>query len=171
MPLKKIAQFLQAKAGINDTSGSYQNRVAQQVKQFADLESLKKLPGIYHYWMKTYIIPRFRSVSNCTNIMDFYVSSIVPAIKQSKHAHIVSLGSGDAVIEQQLAEKLLSSGLTNFTLHCLELSDDRIGRAKERVKSLQVNNFLSFEVTDLNAWSPTTQLDAVIATSFIASCC
>lgn len=148
---------------MDNTAQGYAERVSQQVNQFARPELLKKLPPIYHYWMDSYIRPRFRAVTDAGSVLDFYVKNLSQAISGQDHAQVVSLGAGDGNIEQLIAERLLARGASNFVIVCLELSEPRIRRAEHRVKGLPVEKHLLFRVADLNTWGPTSPLDGVIA--------
>lgn len=141
----------------------YASRVAQQVKQFSSPEELKKLPPIYHYWMQQYVRPKFLAVSQCGSVLAFYIEQLYPAIKNQEDSLIVSLGSGDGVIEEEIARRLIEKGAKNFKILCLELSPARIARAVERIRATPVAQHLDFAVADLNCWAPERAIDGVIA--------
>ena len=141
----------------------YASRVAQQVKQFSSPEELKKLPPIYHYWMKKYVRPKFLAVSQCGSVLDFYVEQIYSSMKDQESGLIVSLAAGDGAIEEEVATKLVGKGLKNFIIRCLELSSVRIERAVARVRATPVARHLDFVVADLNSWIPDCAIDGVIA--------
>lgn len=141
----------------------YEQRVAGQLRQFADLKVLPTLPPIYFHWMKTYVTPRLKEATGYASIFDLYEDQLAHGIQQGTSGLIVSLGSGDCNVEEAIARKLLKRGISDFRLVCTELSQARLDRAAERIKGSDVEGRLEFAVADLNDWTPPGQLDGVIA--------
>lgn len=139
----------------------YQDQVKAQIKQYANMGALWKLPPIYRYWMKTHIRPRLDQIMGCSEPEDFHLHYInsVPG----KNLKILSVGSGDCNLEIRLARELKKAGKRSFTIECLELSNIRLARAQKSAKREGVVNNLIFTECDLNTWVPDTQYNVIFA--------
>ncbi|MCU0525785.1 MAG: class I SAM-dependent methyltransferase [Elainella sp. Prado103] len=149
----------------NSTQVDYQARVDTQIQQFANTAIVWKLPPIYHYWMQKHIRPRFNQVMDCTDAREFYLKHI-QAVQQEvedKPLMIVSIGSGDCVLETGLAIELKRRGINHFKIECLELSKIRLQRARiEATKQGIIENLVLTEC-DLNQWQSNQSYDVIIA--------
>ncbi len=144
-------------------SDSYAERVNQQIKQFHDPEKLKKLPPIYHYYMQKFVRPKIQEVFGVDNSMQIYVNEFREGLANTQSNRILSIGSGDGNIEIAIALNLVNSGITNFTIDCLELSPVRTERAIINAKKQGVLDKLNFVTIDLNSWKPTCVYAGVMA--------
>jgi len=143
--------------------GSYISRVEQQIKQFDKPEFLQKLPPIYHYYMKEFIRPKIKNVFGVNNSLQIYVGEFKKALLNSKSNCILSIGSGDANVEIAIATKLISVGVDDFTIDCLELSPVRIERARSNAETAGVLSHLNFIAIDLNSWEPDCSYAGIMA--------
>ena len=139
----------------------YKDRVKSQIRQYANMGALWKLPPICYYWMTTYIRPRLQEVMGCSHAREFYLKHINSVPGES--LRILSIGSGDCNLEINLAKELKLSGKINFTIECLELSDIRLGRAQNAAKQQGVSENLVFTECDLNNWTPDRNYEVIFA--------
>ena len=147
------------------TQGAYRKRVAQQIAQYQEVESIHDLPPIFHYWSNRYVLPKLEEVMGADSIVDFYAVHICERIERVKSspAKIVSLGAGDAELEVQIAAALLAEGVRNFVLECAELSPALIERAGRRIQEAGVGEHVRTAAVDLNRWPGAHGCTAVIA--------
>lgn len=131
---------------------SYEAKVTKEIEWFA-ASKIHDLPPIYDYWADTYIRPRLSSVLGVETIQAFYIDHVLERARDARGSdvHILSLGAGDAELEVQIAQGLLSKGMDRFMLHCLELSPVLIGRANQRIETAGLGSCMSVEQSDLNA--------------------
>jgi SAM-dependent methyltransferase len=132
----------------------YQAQVAHQIAQYA-AEKIHDLPPIYQYWSNTYLRPRLNSVLGVDTVPGFYEEHIRQRAARTPHqvARILSIGAGDAELEVQIAQQLLSNGLGKFRLECLELSPILIDRANQRIHEAGLGAHVTMVQSDLNSWS------------------
>lgn len=132
----------------------YELRVSQQIRQFEQNSDPFPLPDIYHYWSDRYVVPRFRSIFDSPTIMHEYIDSIKAASQRypEGNATAVSIGAGDCTLEIDIARHILESGITNFQIICLELSEQRLNRAEMSVGKHDLQNNISLEICDINKW-------------------
>lgn len=148
---------------IKSEQSSYAEQVKHQIKQFQNPEKLKKLPDVYHYYMRKFIAPQVQQVFGVSNSLQLYVREFTKGLANTNSNRIVSIGSGDANLEINIALKLSEAGINNFVIDCLELSPIRIERAIENAKQKGIANKLNFIVTDLNSWQPDCKYAGVMA--------
>lgn len=130
----------------------YQDRVNNQLKQYAEPSALVKLPKIYHYWMQHHVIPKIKSVFHVNNALDFYVDNIIKTISHNKDKQqIFSVGSGDCKLEVLIAKRIQQTGFLNFTIECSDISQARLTKGIKLAEEEGVINFLSFEANDINS--------------------
>ncbi len=114
------------------------------------------------FYVREYKRPRLLEVTGCEDHLDFYVQHFAGRLREGGGA-LVSIGSGDASVELQVARRLRKLGFANFTLECIELSDERNGRAKERAEKAGLGDCLKFTAADFNEWQPQQAYVGVMA--------
>lgn len=132
----------------------YRERVAQQVRQFSDLSKLSKLPPIYYYWRNAHIIPKMKQVFNVGNSLELYVSTFADCLKRCASNKILSIGSGECLIEISIAKQLVNAGIEDFKIICTELSSERLKRGEKNASAAGLERKLEFELVDFNKVSP-----------------
>lgn len=134
----------------------YEKRVEQQIAQYANKEALVKLPDIYRYWSQKYLRPKIEDVFGVSTNIDIYATAYIEAGRRAGAAHIpiLSIGSGDGVVEVAVAERMLKLGCTNFTIVASDLSPIRMERARQLVHEKGLDKHFEFEVVDVNTWKP-----------------
>jgi hypothetical protein len=136
------------------TDSEYEARVARQIAQYAT-EPIHDAPPIYEYWSNTYLRPKLNAVFGVDSMTAFYGEHILQrvAVTPDPIAHILSIGAGDAELEVEVAQHLLSRGMVAFQLECLELSPVLIDRAHKRISDAALSSHVSVIQSDLNSWS------------------
>jgi SAM-dependent methyltransferase len=143
---------------------SYQDRINNQLNQYADPVQLVKLPPIYHYWMKKHVIPKIESVFQVNNALDFYVGNIVKIFKKNGNKkQILSIGSGDCQLEIKIAKKIKETGCSNFRIECDDISPIRLERGYELAQKEGLTNFLSFKTNDINSICLNEEYSVILA--------
>jgi SAM-dependent methyltransferase len=132
-------------------SSDYADRVTHQIKQFSNMEALSKLPPIYFYWMSNFIKPRIEEVFGVNNALPLYVNTFKDALSLCSSNRIISIGSGDCNLEIEIAKSLLKSGVGDFVVECVELSEERLSRGREKAASENLLNHIKFKVCDVNS--------------------
>lgn len=133
--------------------GDYRERVAGQIAQYAT-EEIHDVPPIYAYWTDTHIRPRLNAVLGVDTVRDFYIEHVLERVAhRSAPARILSLGAGDAELEVQIAQGLISRGLGAFEIESMELSPILIEKATHRIHEAQLAEHISFFQSDLNSWA------------------
>ena len=133
----------------------YKARVARQIAQYAT-EPLHDAPPIYEYWSNTYLRPKLNAVFGVDSMTAFYGEHILQRVAAAPEpvTRILSIGAGDAELEVEVAQYLLSRGMVTFRLEGLELSPVLIERANKRISDAAVDSHVSVIQSDLNSWSP-----------------
>jgi hypothetical protein len=136
------------------TDREYEARVARQIAQYAT-EPIHDAPPIYEYWSNTYLRPKLNAVFGVDSMTAFYAEHILQrvAVMPEPITRILSIGAGDAELEVDVAQYLLSRGMVSFRLECLELSPVLIERANKRIRDAAVGSHVSVIQSDLNSWS------------------
>jgi hypothetical protein len=150
------------------TDREYKARVTRQIAQYA-IEPIHDAPPIYEYWSNTYLRPKLNAVFGVDSMTAFYAEHILQRVAAT-HApatRILSIGAGDAELEVEVAQYLLSRGVVTFRLECLELSPVLIERANRRINDASLDSHVSVVQSDLNSWSaakrPNHHYTAVLA--------
>ena len=143
---------------------NYQNKLKEQINQYADIENMHDLPEVFHFWSKNYIVPAIREVFGCDNFVDIYFNACVQLLSNNKYIKILSIGCGDGTIEIELADKLLASGYRDFQLIGVDLSPILLKKFQEKAKKYK-NAPCAVEIVegDLNQGAVTGPFDVIIA--------
>jgi SAM-dependent methyltransferase len=157
-----------SKASLKSTQpgrdADYLRRLEQEIANYSDDLDVHALPEIFHYWSNKYIRPWFEEL-NTTHPEDLFVSYLLEAAKSSEHRspRFVSIGAGNCDAEIAIAEELLNRGLSDFSLACLDINPDMLGRGREMAKKKGLDAHISCIRADFNDWHPDGQYDAVLA--------
>ena len=148
------------------TESNYEEKINEQLEQYASVELLHQLPAIRDYWFEKFIGPRVFHVFYGDKPRRGYVyaNSFEDILRGSSNerASFLSLGSGDCKLEVGIAHELRARGLDQFQFECLELSDALLQKAREEAEKKGVSDLMLFTRTDLNGWSPNRAYDAVM---------
>ncbi len=143
---------------------SYRDRIKEQIKQYAREVNIHELPDIFHYWSNKYLRPRFESVLGANDLYSFYGNAIDAALgRKEGSSRILSVGSGDASNEIEIARKLIAMGARDFEFVCLELSPILLERSQEAIDAAGLGERFSLVECDINSWKPSQTYAAVMA--------
>jgi 2-polyprenyl-3-methyl-5-hydroxy-6-metoxy-1,4-benzoquinol methylase len=149
------------------TGPDYAKRIDQQLKQYANVDLLHRLPAIRDYWFAKFIRPRVQQVfyAEKSRRGDFYANLFEDILRHttSGDARLLSLGAGDGKHEITIVKQLQSRGLDGFKLECLELSETLLEMAKQTAEENGVSELMLFSQADLNEWSPGREYAGVLA--------
>jgi SAM-dependent methyltransferase len=157
--LKRLGRYLQrmgtALAGADGSDEEYARRLRSEKGQFDECLNVHELPDIFHYWSNQYLRPMFE-VFGFSSPNDFFLQSIRGKCAQdtTREIAIVSIGAGNCDLEIDIGERLLSAGLGNFHIDCLEINENMLERARARVGDGELASKLRFLQQDFNRWQP-----------------
>jgi len=161
--IKRIARALNHRIGLMPET-DYAKRVEQELKNYSEDIDVHQLPEIFHYWSNRYIRPWFEQAGT-THPEDLFARYMVKAAKtaESECAWFLSIGAGNCDAEAAIASDLISRGLENFRLVCLDINPDMLRRGREHARNAGVLDHLEFHQADFNFYEPDRTFDAVIA--------
>lgn len=142
----------------------YKTKVEREVSFFKCCENVHDLPQIFHYWSNKYLVPKFQpfGFSNPKEFFCLYMSRACKA-SQSEDCRFVSIGSGNCDLEIDIVNALLDSGVSNFTLECLDINETMLGRGRALAQEKNVLNHMQFCNADINSWRPRQKYQIVMA--------
>ena len=145
-------------------NNNYSTRMTEELTIYKNQISIHELPEIFHYWSNKFLKPIIQD-AGYEDITSFFVSNMLISGQRTgqESLRFVSIGSGNCDLEIQIAQKLLSSGLKEFTIECLDVNLTMLDRGKENANVNDVAKHLLFNEIDLNLWSPTNTYDSVLA--------
>lgn len=131
---------------------------------FDSMAEVHDLPEIFHYWSNKYLRPMFEE-HGFSNPDQFFAKYLREASERTGSAQpkFLSIGSGNCDTEVRVAGLLRESGITDFTIECLELSPDMLSRGQADAAEKGVAANLIFTVADFNHWQAQHKYDGVMA--------
>lgn len=142
----------------------YAVKVQQQIDQYKNVEKMHASVGAADYYNAKYERDIFRSVfAPAKDHLDFYALEFVEAVKATGNRNIVSIGSGDGLIEIGVARRMLKAGAQGFQIELTDLSPFQLKRAERNVKEAGLAQHFAFSEADLNNWSPSREYGGVMA--------
>lgn len=131
---------------------------------FKNCAVVHDLPPIFHYWSNKYLLPK-HAAFGIQNPEHFFYLYCLKQIERmgGERTRIASLGSGNCDMEVRIAEKLLASGHSNFTIACLDINRKMLDRGRKQAIEAGVESQLEFLREDFNKWSPQSDFDVLIA--------
>lgn len=144
-------------------ASDYAARVAQETGRFAGEVDVNALPEIFHYWSNTYLRP-MQEAFGFAHPEDFFAKQILGHADEIRAApRIVSIGSGNCDAEVRIASSLRASGLAEFKIECLDLTEPMLGRGKQLATESGLASHFEFTRADFNEWRPAARYDIVMA--------
>jgi len=142
----------------------HQDRTQQELSSFSNQSEVDKLPDIAHYWSEKHLVPMlaifgFHSSLEC--IQRYLVKLCVDNAPQI--CAFVSLGSGSAQAEIDMAADLAGRGLRNFMFECVDLNRGLLDDGARRAADRGVADHFQFEAADVNEWKADRQYHAIVA--------
>jgi SAM-dependent methyltransferase len=131
--------------------------------RYTDQEAVHDLPPIFHYWSNTHLLPMLREMG-VSGIDGFFVDALEACARRAEGtARLISLGAGNCDTEVRLAQSLTARGVHNFTLECVDLNQQMLGRGRACARAAGVHQQVLPVAGDLNTWTPARAYHAVIA--------
>ena len=142
---------------------AYEDRVRKELEIFTQNVNVHALPDSHAYWLKKYIHPMLSQLGVKSHL-EFYSKNIIASLPtQEAHCEVISLGAGDCDVELQIVEQLVKGGITNLNFTCLELNESVIERGQKRAREMGLEQYMSFEVANINDWQAVDSYSSVIA--------
>lgn len=164
--LKSVLQF-PGKRGpvlpVEDLS-EYEKRLQNEQKFYKDCTNVHELPDIFHYWSNKYLGPEMQrfGFTSPDDFFAYYIKSFL-SDRGQQAIRILSIGSGNCDLELEIGKKLVSEGLDNFTIECLELNEDMLERGREASSDAGLADHFLFTRADFNEWKPTANYEIAMA--------
>jgi SAM-dependent methyltransferase len=142
----------------------YEIRLQNEQTFYKDCSNVHELPDIFHYWSNKYLAPEMRSFGFASpdDFFAYYIKRFLSNPGQ-RSTRIVSIGSGNCDLELDICKKLISSGLTDFSIECLDINEDMLERGRTAASDAGFADYLLFTRGDFNAWKPATKYEIVMA--------
>jgi SAM-dependent methyltransferase len=141
----------------------YGARVAAQIRQYEFVDNMHELPDSFHYYSLHNIRPRVNHVFGVDSIAEFFASGLTRRREASRAYRFLSIGSGDAGYEVEVAKLLLASGYVDFTFDCAEISPLMNARAAEKVAAAGLGSHFRLLEVDINTWVSQDRYDGAMA--------
>lgn len=100
----------------------YKSRVESQIRQYEFVENMHELPPIFHCFSHDHIRPRVEEVFDAGSTRGIFASGMSQGAPRNGSYCFVSIGSGDASYEIEVAKELVADGYVDFTIECTEIS-------------------------------------------------
>ena len=142
----------------------YRLKALIEQANFTSVKEVHDLPAIHAYWTNRYIVPKLRQFGY-SSIEDFFLRNLQRAFLESGDSpkRCVSLGAGNCDFEVRLARLLVSLGMRDFVIECVDFNQTMLERGAERAAAQGVTEYIVAVRADLNDWTPVGKYDAVIA--------
>ncbi len=139
-------------------------RLEQEIAHYRNCENVHDLPEIFHYWSHHYLLPKLQDCG-FEGVDDFFLKGIIEACRSEagSTSRILSVGAGNCDLEVRLAALLRERGATNFRFHCVELNPHMVARGQVLARDAGLADRFTFEITNLDSWSPGRSYDVCIA--------
>jgi SAM-dependent methyltransferase len=163
MMLKDFLDRLRGRTPRLDAS-EYQTRVAAEAAWFSDRVNVHDLPAIFHYWSNRYLRPTLETFG-FSNPDQFFAHFLARAFAEAKTrpARFMSIGAGNCDTEIRVAQLLISQGIDDFVLECLELNASMLERGVVLARDAGVARQVRPVSGDFNDWKPQGIYDAIMA--------
>jgi cyclopropane fatty-acyl-phospholipid synthase-like methyltransferase len=146
------------------TDTSYEERVAQQIAQYAKTVNMHELPEIFHVWSNAYLRPGMEDVFKTSTVAEFYALAYIEGKSTTDHTHsILSVGCGDGSVEMDVAQCLIGLGERDFQVICADLSPVLLGNLEKNAKVRGLSDYLKPIEVDLNKTPLPGRFDMIMA--------
>ncbi|MET2825870.1 class I SAM-dependent methyltransferase [Mesorhizobium shangrilense] len=119
------------------------------------------IPGIFTYWAVKYLSPRLREMFNAASIEEFYANEI-ERVAPDGPLSILSLGSGEASTELEIAIILVARGRT-VKFYGTDISPAMSEAGRQNAEAKGLANSFEFLTCDINKQFPPTDATIVLA--------
>ena len=153
-----------AAAAEEKPADAYGDRLRREQEIFADQLDVNELPDIFHYWSHNYLRPKLEHFGS-SNPDEFFANALQQAYADApaRPARFVSLGAGNCDTEVRVAQLLVSRGLCDFTIECLDINSAMLERGAAHAREAGVAQQVLPLHGDFNAWQPARRYDAAMA--------
>jgi SAM-dependent methyltransferase len=143
---------------------NYEYKLEAELATFKNQVEIHELPPIFHYWSGKYLSPMLQAM-NFAHPDDFFFKKLGLAWDDTAATpkRFLSIGAGNCDTEIRVAQMLVNSGRTNFTIECLEINTDMLERGHARATTTSLSDQLAFACSDFNTWQATHAYDGVMA--------
>ena len=145
-------------------SSQYDARLASEVRRYEGVTNVHDLPPIFHYWSNRYLRPKLERFG-FPSPDGFFASQIARAARAAapRTVAVVSLGAGNCDTEVRLAQSLVSQGIANFHIECVDINAQMLERGTQLAASANVSGHIATLRQDVNRWQPGARYDVVMA--------
>lgn len=143
----------------------YKLRYLNELRVFGKNKNIHDLPDIFHYWSNKYLLPKCQSMG-FDNPEDFFFQQCKKYCQQHSHKDkikIISIGSGNGELEVTTAKRIVESGITNFSIECLDINARMHNRTKKLAETQNVAQYITTLQQDFNKWQSNEKYDVVMA--------
>jgi len=148
---------------LNINSDNYNEKLSQELDIFSEDTNVHNLPDIFHYWSNKYLKPMIQEIG-CSGVDQFYAKYLFEsAIDLSSPYEFVSIGSGNADVEINVAKFLIQMGLSDFSIECLEYNSSMIERGRASSINQGLEKYITFTQADFNNWEPGKKYCGIMA--------
>lgn len=138
-------------------------RYFNELRIFGKNKNVHDLPEIFHYWSNKYLLPKSQSMG-FDNPEDFFFKQCKKhCLNHKNNIKIISIGSGNGELEVNTAKQLVDSGITNFTIECMDINARMHSRTQKLAETQKVQQHITTLQQDFNTWDSNEKYDVVIA--------
>lgn len=143
----------------------YKLRYFNEVRIFGKNLNVHELPEIFHYWSNKYLLPKEQNFgfNNPDEFFYKYCKDYCLQYRDKKHIKIISIGSGNGELEVNTAKNLVSSGITNFIIECMDINAKMHGRTLKLAQEQNVSEHIKTLQVDFNKWRSDDCYDLILA--------
>jgi SAM-dependent methyltransferase len=143
---------------------NYQEKMAEEVKIYENVNNVHDLPDIFHYWSNKYLREKLQ-LFGFENVKEFYCIYLqkISNLHKGSKKHFLGIGTGNCDFEIEVTRTLLDSGVSNFSFHCLDINPHMLERGRISAQNYNVADYITFINEDINSWSPPKGYHAIIA--------
>jgi SAM-dependent methyltransferase len=142
----------------------YSRRIANELHNFNDCLKVHELPLIFHYWSHTYLGPKLTpfGITDPEQFFVLYTQKFHARFPERK-IRMVSIGCGNCDMEVRMAQRLVASGITTFTIECMDINTTMLQRGRELAAESGVEQHIIPVTGDFNHWRPDGTYDLILA--------
>jgi SAM-dependent methyltransferase len=151
--LQSIKNLFSGQRADRRTGALYEAMLRAEQDRYAEVDNVHDLPGIFHYWSNTHLVPALKpfGYSSPNHFFEKNIASRCRA-QAGRTIRIFSPGAGNCDLEAGIAECLAGEGIDNYRIDCLDINRDMLRRGRERAAALGLENKLRFVEGDFNHW-------------------
>jgi SAM-dependent methyltransferase len=143
---------------------TYEERVTAELGFYSAAETIQNLPAISDYWFQKFLVPMLEPLG-FKNSLEMFRLAIARVCAQhpGETCRLLSIASGDAAPEINMAQWLVENNIHNFEFECLDMNDDVLARARCSAAEKGLAGKFVFRQADMNLWEPRVSYHGVLA--------